>query len=488
MSTGTSQARRDQLISLAIIIFCAIGIAVMHPILLGKRSAMVKDRFDSIRQLSVEFPRLTLGGFRGILVPILWQRAEDNKNDRKWTELDSTYNIIGKLQPYFVTVYIFNAWNQAYNLSAQWHNIDEKYKWVLDGLGHLYEGEEFNPGNRDIQVELAQMYFLKLGGSFERISYRQFWRLDIEHQYMLESSFKPTAPGGAANLDTHKKVRAYILKPEFNAKLLADPQDPGKVGYGIEITGLISGKPNEPLSFKYGVSPFYFAYKEYQRSVTGGLGPSTMGRQVAAAFPAMSLRMWVRDDVFYSQSLMREMFQYAPKPGEPANFIPEFDRQVLAARDCFRNIKIIGPQSVEAFERYKGEYPDTYRMTHIKHELEVQWTQAIGEAEEQLFEGLVAWQINDRKMGGNTASAAKIIPYMTSALEKYDRAIAKIDDYLNTIYTRDGKPDLNNPDRADFAKYQTAMRTRQEGIKAFLTLPAGQKPSFDFLTPETVER
>lgn len=483
VSTGSSRARRDQLISLAVVIACGIGILAMHPVLLRERNAMVKDRVDSIRQLSIEFPRLVLGGFRGILAPILWQRAEDNKNERKWMELDSTYNIIGKLQPYFVTVYIFNAWNQAYNLSAQWHNIDEKYKWVLDGLGHLYEGEEFNPGNRDIEVEQAQMYFLKLGNSFERISYRRFWRQDIEHQYWLDPKLQPTAAAGAASLDTHRKVRSYILKPEFNSKLATDPNQPDKIGYGLEITGLIPGKPLEPVQFRYGLSPFYFAYKEYQRCVAGGLGPTTMGRQVAAAFPYMSLRMWVRDDVYYSQTLMREMFQYTPKSGEADGFIPDFDRNVLAARECFRNIKLIGPQAAAGFDRYKEEYPDTYRTTHRKHQLEVQWTQAIGEAEEQLFEGLVAWQLNGRKLGGSTVYAPQILSRMTTAMEKYAKAIDMVQNYLDTIY-----PDKENPDRADFGKYQTACRMRVEGIKALLTLPAGGKPNFDFLTPESVER
>jgi len=122
-------------------------------------------------------------------------------------------------------------------------------------------------------------------------------------------------------------------------------------------------------------------------------------------------------------------------------------------------------------------------MTHRKHELEVKWTQAIGEAEEQLFEGLVSWQLNGRKLGGSTAHAPRITSHLTSALEKYAQAIKQVEDYLNTIY-----PDAKNPDRADFMKFQTACRARMEGIKAFLTLAPNAKPDFDFLSPETVER
>src|SRR5207248_4726817 len=114
-------------------------------------------------------------------------QADEDKHDRKWLDLETKYDIIVALQPYFSSVYIFHSWNQAYNLSAQWQEEDIKYKWVLDGLAYLYKGEEYNPGNPDIYLEEGHLYFLKLGGAAERIFYREHWRNDQARLHELNN-------------------------------------------------------------------------------------------------------------------------------------------------------------------------------------------------------------------------------------------------------------------------------------------------------------
>jgi hypothetical protein len=175
-------ARRDQAFAVAIgavLLGCA---TLLQNVLAQRRGTLVREDPQSEKTLSslaVTFPRLTLGGMRGVASTALWMQAEEDKNNRKWQELETKYDLIGALQPYFASVYIYHAWNQAYNLSAQWQEQDIKYKWVLDGLGYLYKGEDFNPGNADILFEEAHMYSDKLGLSFERIFYRAHWRHDL---------------------------------------------------------------------------------------------------------------------------------------------------------------------------------------------------------------------------------------------------------------------------------------------------------------------
>jgi len=486
VTLGRSRARRDQLISVAVMVVCLGLILAMHPMLREKRLEIQADPLtkagersteDALRQLSIDFPRLTLGGFRGILAMVLWQNAEEAKNNRQWMELNSMYNVIGKLEPYFVTVYVFNAWNQAYNLSAQWHSVENKYEWVLEGLDHLYQGEQYNPGNPDIILEQAQMYFMKLGTSFERISYRQFWRDNIAHQYELQDGLT-MKPGAKADeikaFETHRKVRAYILRPEFNAELREDPANPAKRGYGIRVKGLNAAKPEETMDFQYGVSPFYFAYVEYRRCLASGQ-PTTTGRKVIDAFPAMSLRLWCRDDVYFCQTRIREMFADGPANGK----IDDFDAKVFELRDCFRNVEVIAPKAVDEFALHLQRYPRNENI-HRKHMFETLMVQAVGAAEHEMFEGLVRWQAEGRKM---TPAARK---HLEASLPKYSEAITATILFADKLYPigENGA----NPDRADITKYAKALQERSDGVRKMLNAQPGEEVDWGFLRSETVER
>jgi hypothetical protein len=500
VSVGQSSARRDQLVGLALMLLCLAGVFVIQPLLTRLRTGtqdeagkvvqagIVPPPPAALNQMAAEFPRLTLGGFRGLLVPFLWKQAEDDKNERRWQDLDTTYNIIGKLQPYFVAVYKFNAWNQAYNLSAQWHGIDEKYQWVLEGLTHLYEGEQYSPHNADILLEEAQMYFLKLGGSFERIEYRQMWRDGIAHQFELGDNPEAgvTSPGTTALLDRHRRVRQFILMPQFRATLLEDPRNPQKQGYGVRIAGLRQ-KPDgtdDPVEFRYGLSPFYFAYIEYKRCLALGT-PTSTGLQVIHAYPAMSLRLWCRDDDYYAQGKVCGMF-FRSKQGEEApapEDIPDFDNQVMEIRDCYRNVQMVAPMAVQAFLDHLAVFPQNHNI-HDKHILETKFLAQIADAESTMFEGLVSYYVGEGKTQRVLTPAAR--ERLQASLPKYQAAVAGIQDYMDRTF-----PIRNNvapQDRADYAKYQEALQGRVEGVRALLAAGPKDRIDFSFLWADTVER
>ena len=168
----------------------------------------------TLGSLAVTFPRLTLGGLRGVASTYLWIQAEEDKNERRWVDLETKYDLIGALQPYFASVYVYHSWNQAYNLSAQWQEQDIKYKWVLDGLSYVYKGEDFNPSNPDIMFEEAQLLAQKLGLSFERTYYRAHWRSDISRLHELNVTTKAKTDDTVSL----QHVRSFVTR--------TDPRDP----------------------------------------------------------------------------------------------------------------------------------------------------------------------------------------------------------------------------------------------------------------------
>jgi hypothetical protein len=500
-----SQTRRDQLFFGVM----AVVLLVVAALLQGKLTRsrvdwnLVKketpDSEKSYRSLAINFPRLTMGGFRGILSTYLWQQAEDDKNEHRWLDLETKYDIIGALQPYFVSVYIFHSWNQAYNLSAQWQEEDSKYKWVLDGEAYLYKGEEYNPGNSDLYLEEANLYFLKLGGAFERLFYRRHWRADLARLHELNDS--TTAQNDAAVALGHVRDFVHHRDPRYPGDAgdylhISEMRDPaqraGGTGWGIEIafptdpkTGfnLFSArtdgkKPDEPMPFRYGVSPFYFAYREYTRCMAAG-GPQNGSVQVFDAWPGMSLRMWCRDDLYYSFQTMNELFGPTPD-ADLLNNKERFNAKVAEIHDCYRNVQMVGPRAIQLLNEHLGRYPMNVGI-HTKHILETTAFMALGKAENKLFDALVQWQINDRKM--NDSIKAQFQEANAAYDDAYTKTLAWVDNMYPVVL---GQP--ADPNRADSERYAIAVKTRQAGIANLLNLPPNEKPDMSFFQDEVVEK
>ncbi|HEY4328338.1 MAG TPA: hypothetical protein VGN88_01280 [Phycisphaerae bacterium] len=505
-SRWRSQTRRDQAYAVALGIVLVGCSVLMQNVLEGKRPALVREDPESektLTNLAVTFPRLTLGGMRGVASTYLWMKAEDDKNDRHWLDLETKYDMIGALQPYFASVYIYHSWNQAYNLSAQWQEQEIKYKWVLDGIAYLYKGEDFNPGNPDILVEEAQLYAQKLGSASERIFYRAHWRHDISRLHEL-NTMKEAKTDDAVAL---QHVRAFVthndprdppdLAPKdryFHTEEMTDPERPGStaLGWGIRIypdidlkTGfnLFSSrkdglKPTDPIEYRYGVSPFYFAYLEYKRLLKLSVGPTYSGLMVTDGWPAMSLRLWCRDDLYYIGDSMRQMF--GPEPNKALLEPVEFATRSAEMQECQRNIAMISPRAVDLFHEHLGRYPNNMNV-HGKHILEVQSYTFIADAELKLYNALVAWHLAGEKKDD------KIKKALMDADDAYLKAVPEVNKWVENMYpTVAGE--TPNPDRDDFARYAAALLGRSKGIEAFLNLPEGQKPDMTFLKDDVVER
>ncbi len=490
-----SKARRDQLLS------CAVGAVLLgvalliQPVLNKRRAAMIDEPDTSLKSLALNFPRLTLGGFRGLLATVLWYQAENDKEERKWMDLETKYDIIGAIEPYFVSIYVFHSWNQAYNLSAQWHAEDAKYKWVLDGLGYLYKGEQYNPDNADLILEEGNLFFLKLGGAFERIFYRAHWRDDVAGLYRLDT----VSPGDKTDAsEALRLVRTYVNRPEFNTTELVDAS--GVKGHGVSIVDpwlfelrKDNKAASDPMEFPYGLSPFYFGYVEYKRSLAAGAA-TTVGENIADGWPPMCLRMWCRDDLYYSYTSLILMYDSNaptnPDPNDLDSTSKDFsqdayNRKVEELRQCYRNVDMIAPKAVDLFQKDMLKYP-TNRSVHVNHVLETESYHAIGAAESKLLDALVTWNAGGRKMTDRDKQ-----PFL-DALPVYDNAITVTLDWVDKMYPiikdPSGGPSYINPDRADFGRYVDALKTRKAGIENMLKTPPTEKPDMSFLQEEVVER
>ena len=149
---------------------------------------------------------LLLGGFRGAAANYLWLTAEELKREQDWDAMKTTVDMITKLQPHFLSVWTFQGWNLAYNVSVEWDAPEDKYDWIKKGIVFLEDGVKKNRRSPDLIWDTAWTYYHKLGFSDESIILRRLFRDDDDDEF-----------------------KSYV-EPETNLKVVRN--DNFQLGYG----------------------------------------------------------------------------------------------------------------------------------------------------------------------------------------------------------------------------------------------------------------
>ncbi len=122
--------------------------------------------------------RLATLGMRGIAANLLWSRANEYKMKKDWTNLSATLEQLVKLQPNFISVWRFQAWNLSYNVSAEFDDYRDRYHWVIRGINFLMDGTEWNDQQPRLQWDIGWFIAQKIGRADEHRQYRRLFRED----------------------------------------------------------------------------------------------------------------------------------------------------------------------------------------------------------------------------------------------------------------------------------------------------------------------
>jgi hypothetical protein len=121
--------------------------------------------------------RLILTGSRGFALCGLWYTAQQKQIKHEWNELELLVRSLIKLQPHFVTPWLFQSWNLAYNVSVECDRVRDKYFYIARGIGLLADGERQNRANPDMRLYVGIYTQNKFGISDEQNTLRSLYQM-----------------------------------------------------------------------------------------------------------------------------------------------------------------------------------------------------------------------------------------------------------------------------------------------------------------------
>ena len=126
---------------------------------------------------------LVLLGMRGIAGSMLWTQADEEKRTKNWSQLESTVESIIKLQPRFMGVWKYQAWNLGYNVSAECDAVEDRFFWVKKGAKFLLRGIDQNQDAAELYHDTGTFMGKKIGNSDERDQFRRFFKADPDPRF-----------------------------------------------------------------------------------------------------------------------------------------------------------------------------------------------------------------------------------------------------------------------------------------------------------------
>jgi hypothetical protein len=130
---------------------------------------------------SLAFATVATGAFRGLVVDVLWMRADRLKEEGQFFDARQLAEWITILQPRFAAVWEFHAWNMAYNISVAIPATqpDQRWHWVKNGYELLRDEAigKYKLTNIALYRELARIFQHKVGGISDDV--HKYYKLQL---------------------------------------------------------------------------------------------------------------------------------------------------------------------------------------------------------------------------------------------------------------------------------------------------------------------
>ena len=119
-----------------------------------------------------------LGAFRGLATNFAFIRATQLKEAGRYFDAMQLANWICTLQPRFPSVWEFQAWNMAWNISVTTFTPEERWNWVYNGVKLIRdEGLKYNPRAVNLYKMIAWIYVNKMSETIDdyHLTFKRQW-------------------------------------------------------------------------------------------------------------------------------------------------------------------------------------------------------------------------------------------------------------------------------------------------------------------------
>ena len=207
-----------RLIAGATMVACLVGstgLAGLLTSVAGRSKLVYTDRAEDGASAEV-VAGIAMGAFRGIFVNFLWMRANELKEAGKYYEAVELARAITKLQPRFPRVWVFHAWNLAYNISVMTQTPEERWAWVNAGIRLLRdEGIPANPNDMLLHKELAWIFIHKIGGYTDDVN--PYYKVRLAMEWTAVVGPPPAIPPEKRSRDGAIETYVNWIKPIADA-------------------------------------------------------------------------------------------------------------------------------------------------------------------------------------------------------------------------------------------------------------------------------
>jgi hypothetical protein len=173
---------------------------------------------------SLAFATVAMGAFRGLVVDVLWMRADRLKEEGQFFDAKQLADWITVLQPRFAQVWEFQAWNMAYNISVAIPATqpDQRWQWVKNGYELLRDrGIPMNPKAILLYRELGRIFQHKIGSTSDDA--HKYYKLQLA--LAMEPLLAPADPpvGVVSPLADNDWFERLAKAPTDWRQMAADP-------------------------------------------------------------------------------------------------------------------------------------------------------------------------------------------------------------------------------------------------------------------------
>jgi len=142
---------------------------------------------------------LVLLGLRGVAASVLWQQADYYKDRKNFQQLEETVESIILLQPHFKSVWEYQAWNLAFNVSNECDAVEDRYFWVKRGAKFIIRGAHRNRKVPELPFETGRFFGQKIGRADEKEVFRKFFIHDPDEDRWKGGPDEDINPEGKDN-------------------------------------------------------------------------------------------------------------------------------------------------------------------------------------------------------------------------------------------------------------------------------------------------